>query len=199
MTTAIYCRVSTLDKGQDTDLQSHDLKTYALSRGWLGCPEYIDQGVSGSKDSRPALDRLMNDCRKGKVKTILVWRLDRFSRSIKHLINTIDELERVGCTLVSYKENLDMGSPTGRLMVHLIAAFAEFERNIIRERVKAGLQNAKRKGVVLGNKPLTVPHDEIVRLRGQGMTIRQIANQVGCSVTPIMRVLKSTPSKSAKV
>src|SRR5574337_382864 len=135
---AIYARVSTIGNGQDVGLQINDLRTYAQARGWTDCEEYTDEGVSGSKDSRPALNRLMEDCRKGKVQTILVWRLDRFSRSLKHLINTLDELERLGVALVSFKENLDMGSSTGRLMIQLIAAFAEFERNIIRERVKAG-------------------------------------------------------------
>jgi DNA invertase Pin-like site-specific DNA recombinase len=151
---------------------------------------YIDEGVSGAKSDRPALNRLMDDCRKKKITHILIWRLDRLSRSLKHLITTIEELEHLGITLISYKENIDLGSPGGRLLVHMLAAFGEFERNIIRERVKAGLANAKRKGVRLGNKPLTVPHDDIIRLRREGMTIRQIATQVGCSVTPVMRVLK---------
>lgn len=173
MKIAIYARVSTIDKHQDTGLQLHDLEAYASARGWTNCAQYIDEGVSGSKDSRPALNRLMDDCKKGRITHILVWRLDRFSRSIKHLINTIEELEHLGVTLISFKENLDMGSPAGRLMVHMIAAFGEFERNIIRERVKAGLANAKRKGVILGAKAKPLDLDRVKLLKARGQYIKE--------------------------
>ncbi|MCR4286807.1 MAG: recombinase family protein [Deltaproteobacteria bacterium] len=188
MRVAHYARVST-DHNQDTELQLHDLRAFAAAKGWAAT-EYVDEGYSGSKSRRPALDKLMDDCRKGKVSRLIVWRLDRFSRSLKHLITTIEELEALGITFISYKENIDLGTPGGRLMVQMLGAFSEFERNIIRERVKAGLKNAQRKGRVLGKKPLPLDFDKIHSLRSQGQTIKQIAVQCGCSTTPIMRALK---------
>ena len=150
MRVGIYARVSTLDGGQDTEVQLRDLRSYAQARGWTIADEYVDKGQSGAKDRRPELDRLMKDVRKRKVDLILCWRLDRLGRSLKHLILTLDELQSIGVGFVSYNENLDLTTSTGRLMFQLLGAFAEFERNLIRERVKAGLANAKAKGAKLG-------------------------------------------------
>lgn len=179
---AIYCRVST-DLGQDIELQAHDLRSYAQARGWTDIEVYQDEGVSGSKASRPALNRLMDDCKKGRISHVLIWRLDRFSRSLKHLLTTIEELEHMGVTLISYKENIDLGSPGGRLLVHILGAFGEFERNIIRERVKAGLANAKRKGVSLGAKKKDFDLDLARQMRGEGKHINEIA--AACGVSPM--------------
>ena len=135
------------------ELQLSDLRTYAGARGWKIFKEYIDIGRSGSKEQRPAFIRLMEDAKKRKVDIILVWRLDRFGRSLKHLIVSLDELRTLGEGFVSYKESLDFTTPTGRLMFHLLAAFSEFEKEVIKERVRAGLAHAKAKGRRLGRRP----------------------------------------------
>jgi len=147
----IYARVSTADKGQDPELQLRDLREYANARGWKVFGEYADIGESGSKDKRPQLDRLMDDARKRRIDGILVWKLDRFGRSLKSLVNTLEELRSLGIQFVSYTENLDFSTPAGRAMANLIGVFAESERDLIRERVVAGLANAEAKGKRLGD------------------------------------------------
>ena len=178
MRVGIYARVSTLDRGQDTEVQLRDLRSYAQARGWIIADEYVDKGQSGAKDRRPELDRLMKDVRKRKVDLILCWRLDRLGRSLKHLILTLDELQSIGVGFVSYNENLDLTTSTGRLMFQLLGAFAEFERNLIRERVKAGLANAKAKGAKLGRPSPEFDEEELIRLRKSGLTIRGIAERL---------------------
>lgn len=185
---AIYARVSTVDKGQDVDLQLTDLRSYVQSRGFALHKEYIDK-ESGAKDTREALNALLDDCRKRKVDVILVWRLDRFGRSLKHLVLTLDELKGLGVDFISYKENIDLTTSTGQLMFHLLAAFAEFERNLIRERVKAGLNNARAKGKKLGRPNAAVDPDKVRELRRAGKSIRKIAEELGVSTTPVLKVL----------
>lgn len=140
------------------DLQLNDLRAHTQARGWKIYQEYTDKGQSGGKERRPALDTLMEDCRKRKVDAVLVWRLDRFGRSLRHLVNTLDELKQLGVAFVSYKENLDFTTSTGQLMFHLLAAFAQFEKDLIKERVVAGLANARSKGRKLGR-----PGKEVTR------------------------------------
>lgn len=191
MKAAIYARVSTLDKGQDTEVQLRDLRSYAQARGWIIAGEYVDKGQSGAKDRRPELDRLMKDIRKRKVDLILCWRLDRLGRSLKHLILTLDELQSVGVGFVSYNENLDLTTSTGRLMFQLLGAFAEFERNLIKERVKAGLANAKAKGAKLGRPSPEFDEDELVRLRKSGVTIRGIAERLNLRKSFVHKTLSN--------
>lgn len=194
MKTAIYARISTTDKGQDVDLQLNDLRVYAKARGWDICNEYIDRGQSGVKDRRPALDSLMEDCLKRKIDTIIVWRLDRFGRSLKHLINTLDELRHLNVSFVSYHENLDFTSSTGLLLFHLLGAFAEFERNLLRDRVKAGLANARTKGRALGRPGKEVDPVTVGQLKKTGITIREIAKELGISIGLVHKTLsKSSP------
>jgi DNA invertase Pin-like site-specific DNA recombinase len=189
----LYGRVSTTDKGQDPELQLKDLRAYSKARGWKVFGEYVDKGESGAKDRRPELDRLMEDVRKRRIDIILVWRLDRLGRSLKHLILTLDELQSLGVGFISYSENLDLTSSTGRLMFQLLGAFAEFERNVIRERVKAGIQNAKSKGIRVGRRPLV---DErilsMVRDRkDRGISIRNISKELGLSRAVVHRATRS--------
>ena len=191
MKAAIYARVSTLDKGQDTEVQLRDLRSYAQARGWIIAGEYVDKGQSGAKDRRPELDRLMKDVRKRKVDLILCWRLDRLGRSLKHLILTLDELQSVGVGFVSYNENLDLTTSTGRLMFQLLGAFAEFERNLIKERVKAGLANAKAKGAKLGRPSPEFDEDELIRLRKSGVTIRGIAERLNLRKSFVHKTLSN--------
>ena len=185
----LYGRVSTTDKGQDPELQLKDLRAYSKARGWKVFGEYVDKGESGAKDKRPQLDRLMEDARKRRIDGILVWKLDRFGRSLKSLVTTLEELRGLGVQFVSYTENLDFSTPAGRAMANLIGVFAEFERDLIRERVKAGIQNAKSKGIRVGRRPLI---DErilnIVRDRkDKGMTIRSISRELGLSRSVVHR------------
>lgn len=191
MKLAIYARISTTDKGQDVDLQLKDLRVYVQARGWKIYQEYVDKGQSGGKEKRPALDALLNDCRKRKVDAVLVWRLDRLGRSLRHLVNTLDELKQLGVAFISYKENLDFTTSTGQLMFHLLAAFAQFEKDLIKERVVAGLANARSKGRKLGRPGKEVDPLVVKELKGTGKSIREIAKKFGVSTTPIVKILRS--------
>src|ERR1700677_4637760 len=142
MRVAIYARVSTLN-GQDPQMQTHELKEYCQRRGWPIEGEYVDLGVSGAKDSRPELNRLMADAKRRKFDLILVWKLDRFGRSLRHLVNALAELEAAGVGFASLTDNLDLSTPSGRLMFQVIAAMGEFERELIRERVRSAPRNAR--------------------------------------------------------
>ncbi len=188
----IYARVSTLDKGQDTEVQLTDLRTFASARGWKVFKEYVDVGQSGSKEQRPAFNQLMEDARKRKIDIILVWRLDRFGRSLKHLIVSLDELKTLGLGFVSFKESIDFTTATGRLMLHLLGAFAEFEKEIIRERVKAGVAHARSKGKRLGRCPKI--NEKLLRTvrdrRDKGMSIRDISKELGVSKSLVHKSLQ---------
>jgi DNA invertase Pin-like site-specific DNA recombinase len=177
---AIYCRVST--DGQNVDLQVNELREYADRRRWQVIEEYLDVGVSGAIESRPALNRLMADARQRKFDILLVWKIDRFGRSLKHLVNSLAELESVGVAFVSLHDSIDLSSPSGVLMFQLIAAMSQFERSLIQERVRAGLQNAKRKGKRLGRRPVEVDLSEVAALRHCGASWRMISKELGISV-----------------
>jgi DNA invertase Pin-like site-specific DNA recombinase len=188
----LYGRVSTTDKGQDPELQLKDLRTYANARGWKVFGEYVDKGESGAKDRRPQLDRLMEDARKRRIDGILVWKLDRFGRSLKSLVTTLEELRALGIQFVSYTENLDFSTPAGRAMANLIGVFAEFERDLIRERVKAGIQNAKSKGIRVGRRPLIDKRllGTVRDMKGKGMSIRGISKELGLSKSLVHKTLQ---------
>src|SRR5215469_5782422 len=185
---AIYGRVST--DGQSVDLQVTELREYAIRRDWRIVEEYLDVGVSGSRESRPALNRLMNDARQRKFDIILVWKIDRFGRSLKHLVNSLAELESVGVAFVSLRDSLDLSSPSGRLMAQLLGAISEFERSLIIERVRAGILSARNKGRRLGRPPLEVDHGRIARLRAAGASVRNISEQLGISVGSVHRAIR---------
>lgn len=192
MRAALYARVSTVDK-QNVDLQLRDLRSYAQARGFNILLEYIDIGESGAKDKRPELCKLMDDARKRRIDLILVWRLDRFGRSLKHLINTLDELKGLGISFVSYSENIDLSTPTGQLMFHMLGAFAQFERELIRERVMAGLSCAKVKGRILGRPKRYIDIEEMNRLKKQGLGIKKIAKALNLSVGLVHKTLRNLP------
>jgi DNA invertase Pin-like site-specific DNA recombinase len=186
---AIYCRVST--DGQSVDLQVNELREYAAKRDWHVIEEYLDIGVSGAKESRPALNRLMADARQRKFDILLVWKIDRFGRSLKHLVNSLAELENVGVHFVSLRDSLDLSSPAGRLMAQLLGAISEFERSLITERVRAGIRNARNKGRRLGRPRLEVDRGRIARLKASGASLRAISQQLGISVGSVHRALCS--------
>jgi DNA invertase Pin-like site-specific DNA recombinase len=188
----LYGRVSTTDKGQDPELQLKDLRAYVKARGWKVFGEYVDRGESGAKDRRPELDRLMEDARKRRIDGILVWKLDRFGRSLKSLVTTLEELRALGIQFVSYTENLDFSTPAGTAMANLIGVFAEFERDLIRERVRAGIQNAKSKGIRVGRRPLIDKRllGTVRDMKGKGMSIRGISRELGVSKSLVHKSLQ---------
>lgn len=188
---AIYARVSTLGKGQDVDLQLAELRRYATARGWEAV-EYVDEGVSGGKNSRPALDKMMKAVKGKSVDAVVVWKMDRLGRSLVHLLHLLNEFQELGVAFVSLRESIDMTTAAGKLMAHLLGAFAEFEKDLIKERVKAGLENAKRKGQRLG-RPSTVPLDraKVIRLHlaDPSLSIRAIAKKAKVSPATAQRIL----------
>jgi len=184
---AVYSRVST-NHGQDPELQLRELREYAASRGLTIIQEYTDVGFSGSKDSRPALNQLMADASRRKFDAVLVWKLDRFGRSLRHLVNALAELEALGLTFVSLRDNLDLSTPSGRLMFQIIGAMAEFERSLIQERVKAGLRNARAKGKRLGRPPIFVSQSRLDTLRASGASWRAISKELGVGVGTAHRI-----------
>jgi putative DNA-invertase from lambdoid prophage Rac len=189
MRVGIYARVSTVGKGQDTGLQVRELREYAKQRGWTLASECVDRGISGSKDSRPELNHLMLEAKQRKLDAILVWKLDRFGRSLKHLVNSLAELGAVGVAFVSLRDGFDLTTPAGRLMFGVVAAMAEFERDLIRERVKAGMANAKAKGRRVGRKPVAIDHASLAAMRADGQTMRQWAATLGCSRSLVHKTL----------
>jgi len=189
---AIYARVSTLD--QSTESQLLDLRHYVQDRGWKVYREYVDNGISGTKEFRPELDRLMDDAKKRKFDIVLVWRFDRFARSTKHLIIALEEFRNLGIDFVSFQENIDTSSPLGSAIFTIIAAVAQLERDIISERVRAGLRRARENGKKLGRPRASVDTEKIHRLRSKGLSLRAIAKETGVSRTTVSDVLSSSPS-----
>jgi len=188
---ALYARVSTTD--QSTDSQLLDLRKYVLDRGWKIYREFVDEGISGTKDSRPALDQLMADAKKRKFDIMLVWRFDRFARSTRHLINALEEFRNLGIDFVSYQENIDTSSPLGSAIFTIISAVAQLERDIIAERVKAGLRRARENGKKLGRPRLAVDAGKIAALRAQGRSWREIAEELGIGKGTAQRAFYSLP------
>lgn len=186
----LYARVSTTNHQQDPEMQLAELRTYAANRGLQITEEYIDRGISGSKESRPALNRLIADARRRKFDAVLVWKLDRFARSLKHLVNALAEFESLGIAFVSLRDNLDLSTPAGRLMFQIVGAMAEFERALIQERVKAGLQNARNKGRRLGRPPISVDASKIARLRASGVSWRAISREMKLGLGTIFRAVR---------
>jgi DNA invertase Pin-like site-specific DNA recombinase len=177
MRTGIYARVSTKD--QSCELQLRDLRTYCAARGFEPAHEYIDVGQSGAKESRPELNKLMDDARKRQFDAIVVWRFDRFARSTKHLLLALEEFRSLGIQFISYQENIDTISPLGQALFTIVSAVAQLERDLIRERVSAGIRNARANGKRLGRPKSAVDRERILRLKAQGHSLRQIAGTLG--------------------
>jgi DNA invertase Pin-like site-specific DNA recombinase len=188
---ALYARVSTLHGQQDPEMQLSELREYATRRGLSIHEEYVDQGVSGSKESRPALNRLMADAQRCRFDAVLVWKIDRFGRSLKHLVNSLADLSAYGIAFISLRDNLDLSTPSGRLMFQIIGAMAEFERALIQERVKAGLRNAKAKGKRIGRPRQEVDSSKVLALRGQGLSWRAISCRLRLGLGTVYRAMNS--------
>jgi DNA invertase Pin-like site-specific DNA recombinase len=197
---ALYARVSTKDKGQDPELQLTELREFAAKRGWQVVGEFVDVGVSGSKDSRPQLDAMMRLAKGRKVDVIACWKLDRFGRSLRHLVDALEELKAVGCAFVSLRDNLDLTTPAGRMMFHVIGAMAEFERELIRERVRAGLAHARSKGRVGGRPKVRRERDPdaklIRKMRDAGQSYGEIADELGRSKASVYRIASTLACQS---
>jgi DNA invertase Pin-like site-specific DNA recombinase len=189
MRAAIYARVSTND--QSTAMQLSALREYIERRGWKLAEEYIDEGVSGSRERRPALDRLMVGAKRRAFDAVVVFRFDRFARSVSHLARALDEFRALGIEFVSLHESIDTSTPMGRAMFHIAGAFAELEREIIRERVKAGLANAKRHGRKVGRPRVLVNVQEVLERASHGLSGREIAKRAGVSEATVRRILRS--------
>ena len=191
---AIYARVSTLNHGQDAGLQTREMRQFAEARGWTFADEYIDAGISGAKDSRPELNRLMADAYKRRFEVVCVWKFDRFARSVSHLLRALETFQALGIQFVSLSEQLDTSTPTGKMVFTVLGAVAELERSLIAERVRAGLRNAKAKGKRLGRPRRIVDAAKIASLRGQGRSWRSIARQLGVSARSARRAGQNPPA-----
>jgi DNA invertase Pin-like site-specific DNA recombinase len=187
MRAALYARVSTTGHGQDPEMQLREQREYCQRRGWTVAGEYVDVGISGSKEKRPELDRLMADAHRRKFDVIAVWKFDRFARSVSHLLRALDTFRVLGIEFVSLSESLDTATPAGRMVFTVLGAVAELERSLIVERVKAGLRNARAKGKRLGRPRKVLPDSRITSLRARGCSWRTIAIQVGCSARTARR------------
>jgi DNA invertase Pin-like site-specific DNA recombinase len=193
---ALYARVSTLHGQQDPEMQLSELREYATRRGLSIHEEYVDQGVSGSKESRPALNRLMSEAQRCRFDAVLVWKIDRFGRSLKHLVNSLADLSAYGIAFISLRDNLDLSTPSGRLMFQIIGAMAEFERALIQERVRAGLRNARAKGKRIGRPRLVVDSARVLQLRAEGHSWRDISDYLKLDLGTVYRAAGSTKKKA---
>jgi DNA invertase Pin-like site-specific DNA recombinase len=184
---ALYLRVSTIDQHLETQL--YDLRGLAAQRGFEIVSEYNDK-ISGAKAKRPGLDQLLADARRGKFDVVMVWAFDRIARSVRHFLEVLDDLNHLNVEFVSFRENVDTGGPLGRAMVVIIGAIAELERNLIVERVRAGMRRARLEGRQIGRAPLDVDRAAIHRDRAQGMSLTQLARTYRISRTSVCRILR---------
>jgi DNA invertase Pin-like site-specific DNA recombinase len=192
MRIAIYARVSTANNGQDPTMQTRELREYVEHRGWKLAGEYVDVGISGSKEKRPELDRLMADAHRRRFDCVVVWKFDRFARSVSHLLWALENFRALGIEFVSFSEQMDTSTPTGKMVFTVLGAVAELERSLIVERVKAGLRNAKAKGKRLGRPKRVVDARRIATLRAQGVGWKRIAAEMGIGVGTLYRLAKES-------
>jgi len=186
---ALYARVST-KQDQDPEVQLGELRTYCEHRGWPVVAEFVDKGVSGAKDRRPALDDLMRSARRGRLDAVVVWKFDRFARSVRHLVTALAEFQSLAVDFVSITEAIDTSTPLGRAMFAIVGAIAEFERELIRERVRAGVAKARASGKRLG-RPRKALDLEAVRARLAGAeSLRAVALDLGVHHATLSRALR---------
>ena len=186
MKAAIYARVSTTN-GQDPEMQLRELREYCQRRGWKLVGEYIDVGISGAKEKRPQLDRMMADAHRRRFDAVVVWKFDRFARSVSHLLRALETFKALGIEFVSLSEQMDTSTPTGKMVFTVLGAVAELERSLIAERVRAGLRNARAKGKRLGRPRKAVDRTKIATLRSQGCGWKKIASTLGVGVGTVIR------------
>jgi DNA invertase Pin-like site-specific DNA recombinase len=195
MKTAIYARVSTGNGNQHPEMQLREIRSYAKRRGWAVTREYIDEGISGMKESRPELNKLLADAHLRRFDAVVCWRFDRFARSVSHLLRALETFKALGIEFVSLSEQVDTSTPTGKMVFTVLGAVAELERNLIAERVKAGLRNARAKGKILGRPRKIANSEEINRLRSQGASWRAVGTALGVSAATAFCASARTPQK----
>jgi DNA invertase Pin-like site-specific DNA recombinase len=199
MRAAIYARVSTSNNGQNPEMQLRELREYCVRRGLEIAGEYVDAGVSGAKEHRPQLDALLAACRKRAVDAVIVYRYDRFARSLRQLVNALEEFRSLGIEFISLHEGVDTSTPNGRLVFGIFASIAEFERELIRDRVKSGIAAARSKGKRLGRSRVSVDSARIAVLRDSGLSWPKIAAEIGASVGTVYKAahgLSKIPAKT---
>ena len=194
---AIYVRVSTTD--QNCEMQTRELREYAARRGWDVVAEYVDTGWSGAKASRPELDRLMRDAALRRFDAVLVYKLDRFGRSVRNCLDAIAALQAHGVRFLAVSQSIDTdhANPTARLLLHILASVAEFERELIRERVCAGVRNAKRKGKQLGRKRVVFDRSKATEMHRAGASVREIAQALQVGRGTVHRFLSGVSGSTA--
>lgn len=201
MRAALYARVSTTNHGQDVTLQTRELQEYCQRRGWTVAGEYVDVGISGTKEKRPELDRLIAEAHRRRFDAVVVWKFDRFARSVSHLLRALETFSALGIEFVSLTEGVDTSTPAGKMVFTVLGAVAELERSLIVERVKAGLRNAKAKGKRLGRPKVILDIARINRLRASGLGWKKISRELGVGVSTVLRVAQEAgqhgPGKTA--
>jgi DNA invertase Pin-like site-specific DNA recombinase len=195
---AIYARVST-NNGQDPEVQLAEIREFCMRREWTTVKEYVDKGISGAKERRPALDNLLADCRRRAVDCVVVYRYDRFARSLRQLVNALEEFRALGIDFVSLHEGVDTSTPNGRLVFGIFASIAEFERELIRDRVKSGLALAKSRGKCLGRPRVNVDRLRIATLRNDGRSWAEICDVLGISKGTAQRAILSLPKNLPEI
>jgi DNA invertase Pin-like site-specific DNA recombinase len=198
MRAAIYARVSTTGNGQSPEMQLRDFADYAKHRGWTVADEYVDLGISGAKDKRPELDRLMADAHKRRFDVVVVWKFDRFARSVSHLLRALETFDALGIGFVSLTEGIDTSTPAGKMVFTVLGAVAELERSLIAERVKAGLRNARAKGKKLGRPKVILDASKIAKLRAQGHGWKKISRELGVGVSTVLRIAHEAPESGSE-
>src|SRR5713226_8084000 len=192
-TVALYARVSAMD--QSCDMQLEDLRHYAKQR-FGRCYEFVDEGVSGTQRRRPQLDALMQNARKRRFDVVLVWKFDRFARSVRHLVDGLDEFKALGIDFVSYTEGVDTTTPTGQLLFHIVGAVAQFERDLIAERVRAGIAHARALGKYIGRPRAAIDVEQVATLRDQGKSLRAVAKALNVPVSRVRRAVAGQSNRA---
>jgi DNA invertase Pin-like site-specific DNA recombinase len=199
MRAAVYARVSTVNNGQSPEMQLRDFSEYCTRRGWTVAGEYVDAGYCGANDSRPELNRLMADAHQRRFDVVVVWKFDRFARSVSHLLRALETSQALGIEFVSLTEGVDTSTPAGKMIFTVLGAVAELERSLIAERVKAGLRNARAKGKKLGRPRKVLDASRIASLRAGGLGLRAIAKQLGVGVGTLYRAAPGRSKTREKV
>ena len=196
MRAALYARVST-HAGQNPEMQLVELRDYCQRRGWEIAGEYVEVGVSGAKERRPELDRLLAACRRRRPDAVVVYRYDRFARSLRQLVNALCEFDALGIQFVSIHEGVDTSTPNGRLVFGIFASIAEFERELIRDRVRSGMAAARARGARIGRPRKSVDAEKVAELRAQGAPWRAIARELGVGVGTVRRATQEHSRKDS--
>ena len=192
MKAALYARVSTTN-GQDPEMQLRELREYIDRRDWKIAGEYVDTGISGAKEKRPELDKLMADAHRRRFDAVVVWKFDRFARSVSHLLRALETFKALGIEFVSLSEQVDTSTPMGKMVFTVLGAVAELERSLIAERVRAGLRNARAKGKTLGRPRRRVDRAQVARLQAAGHSLNAISKLLKVSRGTVTRAVLPTP------